>query len=117
MMERAVGYTIIGIAAAAWIGFVPILAQPEEPVPGKVTYEKHCLSCHGAKGKGDGLVGKVLRPPATDFTTSASKKKTDAELMAIIEQGVKGTAMSGWKNSLSGEEMKDVLVYIRTFGS
>jgi mono/diheme cytochrome c family protein len=81
---------------------------------GKSVYEKSCLVCHGPQGRGDGPVGKTINPPAADFTSAASKKKTDAELLAVIENGRPPTAMVGWKGQLSEAEIQDVLAYVKS---
>ncbi len=80
---------------------------------GRIVYEKHCLPCHGAQGKGDGQFGRVTSPPAADFTSARSKKKTDAQLLATIEQGRPPTAMEGWKGQLPDSEIQDVLTYVK----
>lgn len=81
---------------------------------GKAVYEKSCVLCHGPQGRGDGPVGKTINPPAADFTSAASKKKTDAELLATIETGRPPTAMVGWKGQLSEAEIQDVLAYVKS---
>ena len=85
-----------------------------DPVKGKVLYEKHCLVCHGSLGKGDGPTGRMLKPPAADFTSAASKKKPEAELTQTIENGKPGTAMGPWKGQLSPADLSDVLGYVMT---
>ena len=81
---------------------------------GKAVYEKSCVLCHGPQGRGDGPVGKTINPPAADFTSAASKGKTDAELLATIETGRPPTAMVGWKGQLSEAEIQDVLAYVKS---
>lgn len=81
---------------------------------GNAVYEKNCVLCHGPQGRGDGPVGKTINPPAADFTSAASKKKTDAELLATIETGRPPTAMVGWKGQLSEAEIQDVLAYVKS---
>jgi hypothetical protein len=46
---------------------------------------------------------------AANFTCAASKRKTDAELFAIIENGRPAAVMAGWKGQLSDVEIQDVL--------
>ena len=85
------------------------------PTTGKAIYEKHCMVCHGPLGKGDGPAGKMLKPPAADFTSAASKKKSDVDLKEAVENGKPGTAMGPWKSQLSQTEIGDVLAYVKTF--
>lgn len=84
-----------------------------DPTKGKVVFEKHCLSCHGADGKGMGPMGVVLIPPAADYTSESSRSKSDAELLHTIQEGRPGTAMRSFKRWLSKQEMRDVLAYVR----
>lgn len=63
---------------------------------------------------GDAAKGKVLVPPAADFTSAASRKKSDAELLAIIENGRPPQAMTAWKDQLTAREIQDVLAYVKT---
>jgi cytochrome c6 len=81
---------------------------------GKAIYEKQCVACHGPQGKGDGPAGKILKPPAADFTSAASKKKSEAELMQVVENGKAGTAMVPWKSQLSQAELNDLMGYVMT---
>jgi mono/diheme cytochrome c family protein len=79
---------------------------------GKVLYEQRCVACHGPQGKGDGPAGKSLVPPAADFTSPASRKKSSAELQRIIEEGKPGTTMTSWKGQLSAGEIIDLMAYL-----
>lgn len=47
---------------------------------GRILYSKHCKSCHGTKGKGDGTKAKSLDTPAGDFTDASFKNQTDGSL-------------------------------------
>ena len=89
-----------------------IHAADGDAAKGKAQYEKLCVACHGAQGKGDGPAGQALKPPAADFTSAASKKKSAADLRKIIEEGKPGTAMIGWKGQLSANDITDVLAYL-----
>ena len=97
-----------------WMGNAVVHAGGEDSRKGKAVYEKSCVLCHGPQGRGDGPVGKTINPPAADFTSAASKKKTDAELLATIENGRPPTAMVGWKGQLSEAEIQDVLAYVKS---
>lgn len=101
----AVGLWVLG--QSAW-------AAGGDPAKGKAVYEKACVACHGPQGKGDGPTGKVLVPPAADFTSAASRKKSDADLLKIIENGKPPTAMIAWKGQLSDQDIQNVLAYVKT---
>lgn len=90
------------------------VAAPGDAVKGRAVYEKSCMACHGPQGKGDGPAGKVLVPPAADFTSAASKRKSDADLLRIIENGKPPTAMIAWKGVLSAQEIQQVLTYVKS---
>lgn len=47
---------------------------------GKELYSKHCKSCHGSKGKGDGPKAEGLDTPVPDMSTSAFKEESDGSI-------------------------------------
>lgn len=104
----------IGMAGGVWWVSQHSSSAAQDLGKGKAIYEQLCLTCHGPRGKGDGPTGKVLIPPATDLTSAASKKKSDADLLKIIRDGKPPTAMPAWKGQLSEQDIRDVLAYIRS---
>jgi mono/diheme cytochrome c family protein len=91
-----------------------VSAAGGDAAKGKPIFQAKCVSCHGPESKGDGPVGKVLKPPAGNLTSAESKKKSEAELRKIIEDGKPNTAMVSWKNQLSETGIQDVLAYVLT---
>ncbi|MGD9730014.1 MAG: cytochrome c [Nitrospiraceae bacterium] len=91
-----------------------VSAAGGDAAKGKPIFESKCVSCHGAEGKGDGPIGKALKPPAGDFTSAEAKKKSSEELQKIIENGVPKTSMVAWKKQLNETEIQDVLAYVLT---
>lgn len=79
---------------------------------GKAVYERRCLACHGAQGRGDGY--PFLKPPPADLSASVTRNKTDADLLITIRHGHPDTAMGSWRFALSEQETRDVLSYVRT---
>ena len=117
MRQMVRGALILAFLAAAWI--LPamnqfVAAAGGDAAKGKATFQAKCVSCHGPEGKGDGPVGKALKPPAGDFSSAESKKKSPEELQKIIENGVPKTAMVAWKKQLNETEIQDVLAYVVT---
>lgn len=108
------GMVVLGLGCVILISVSTAFAG--DAAKGKTIYERHCVTCHGAEGKGDGPAGKLMSPKPANFTSPESMKKPDAELLKTIESGKPGTPMGGWKDTLSPEQMQDVLAYVRTFG-
>ena len=47
---------------------------------GRILYSKHCKSCHGSKGKGDGTKAETIDTEMGDFTDGSLKDQTDGAL-------------------------------------
>ena len=80
---------------------------------GKAVYERHCQSCHGAAGWGDGPAAESLKVRPADFHRLRSLMKSDDELLRTIEHGVVFSPMHSWRGQLTDGEMQDVVAYIR----
>jgi mono/diheme cytochrome c family protein len=106
------GVLLTGLLWGLVLLYVPPIDAAGDAAKGKAVYEKYCMACHGSLGKGDGPAGLMLKPPAADFTSATSKKKSEADLKAVIENGKPGTAMGPWKGQLSPDEMSDVVGYV-----
>lgn len=103
------------VAAWGWSSMTQFVsAAGGDAAKGKSIYQAKCVTCHGTQGKGDGPIGKQLKPPAGDFTSAESKKKSDAELLDVIQNGKPKTAMVAWKSQLSEAEIQDLLAYVLT---
>src|SRR5688572_14817104 len=133
MTERRARYAVSGareimIALAIAIAF-PRTAHSapltQDTTAGKAVYQKWCAGCHGDNGTGDGEGARYMLPAPRDFTgaiyqirsTASGNLPTDADLMRVIDEGLPGTAMPGWKEGLSDRERRDVLAYIKTFST
>lgn len=110
LFARISGLMIISLAVPAML-----LAQeyPPDLSRGKAVYERHCLSCHGASGRGDGPAAASLRVAPANFQRFGSFLKSDEELLRTIEHGVVFSPMHSWRGQLTDEEMSDVLSYVR----
>ncbi len=88
-MRRAVR-GIAGISACVacmWIAPAPSLAGAEDD-PSKQLYLRYCSACHGASGKGDGVVSQLMRPKPTDLTEltkNGGGEFPSLKLMRIID--------------------------------
>lgn len=102
----------IGVAIIAGAVLFASAARAEE---GKAIYDKNCVSCHGASGKGDGPAAKVMKPPPKDFAT-ALKGKTDADVAKVITEGkAEGKNHPVFAKKLSEDQIKAVAKYATEF--
>jgi mono/diheme cytochrome c family protein len=100
----------------------PVEATPVALLKGRALYQKHCASCHGDKGKGDGPAESYEVEPATDLTEAALQDRlTDGEILWKITTGLKsGTdvIMPGIMQRVPAEEDRWKLVrFMRTLAN
>lgn len=96
--------------------FAPLLYAQEYPADitrGKDVYQRHCESCHGVGGWGDGPDAKTLKVAPANFHRMMSFLKSDEELLRTVEHGVVFSPMHSWRGQLTDGEMQDVVAYIR----
>jgi mono/diheme cytochrome c family protein len=113
-MRKVLKGCVLAAVAGGFITAVAITAARADD--GKATYEKNCVACHGAAGKGDGAAAKMLKPPPQDFGT-ALKGKSDADVAKVIKEGGKAVgkspAMPAYGSKLSDDQIKSVVEYIK----
>lgn len=80
---------------------------------GKELYNKHCKSCHGAKGVGDGPKAASMKTDLGDFSSKAFQAQTDGE---IYYQSIIGrNEMPNFEKKITDENDRWAVVgYIRT---
>lgn len=91
----------------------PVKADDESKNNGKTLYMKHCKSCHGAKGLGDGPKSKELDTPCGDFTSAEVKNNTDGELFYKIKEG-RDDMPSFKKKVPEDEDIWSIVNFMRT---
>ncbi|MGH8548717.1 MAG: c-type cytochrome [Methylococcales bacterium] len=97
----------------------PRLARIENPIApdsssintGKNLFLRECLQCHGESGKGDGPVAAYLGVKVANLTSPEFLKQPDGAIYTKIRNG--RTSMPGFKNSLSKEEIWNLINFIR----
>ncbi len=82
----------------------------------KTNWANNCAQCHGASGKGDTKMGKMLN--AMDLTDPKKQASfTDAKATTAIKEGVKQngkTTMKAFGGKLTDDEIKALVAYVRT---
>jgi mono/diheme cytochrome c family protein len=80
---------------------------------GKTLFVKHCKSCHGAKGLGDGPKSASLKTFPGNFSDKKFQSKTDGELYFISIVG--SNEMPNFEKKIIDEQDRwSVVNYIRT---
>ncbi|MGH9377798.1 MAG: DUF5777 family beta-barrel protein [Terriglobia bacterium] len=75
-------------------------------------FETKCSACHGTDGKGNA----AMRTP--DFTApNVQGNLTDQDIVTVIENGKRGTAMPAWGGKLSEQDIEAVAEYVRFLGN
>lgn len=78
---------------------------------GQAQYEAHCLSCHGADGKGNGPKASELDQRPKDLSKLAKTVPQFNFYMMVSRQ--KGE-MPGWKTIFTDQEIRDLENYLKT---
>ena len=58
----------------------PYTGAADDENIGRMLYSKHCKSCHGTKGKGDGTKADTIDTEMGDFTDGSLTDQTDGTL-------------------------------------
>ncbi len=91
----------------------PYADSADEEKTGKILYAKHCKSCHGTKGKGDGKKADSVDTEIGDFTDGSFKDQSDGSLYYKTFFG--RDDMPSFKKKITDEEEKWLIInYIRT---
>ncbi len=92
----------------------PIEANSESISRGQQNYLANCLACHGPGGRGDGSQATSLDGPPADLTSSHARSHRDEDLYYWIQNGIVGSAMPAFADSLDDDEIWDTINYIRS---
>ncbi len=92
----------------------PVASNPESIAAGKAIWTKHCQSCHGKSGRGDGSKAAQLKTEPGDFTVAKFQKQTDGSIFYKTTTG--RDDMPSFKKKIPDQEdIWSVVNYIRTF--
>jgi mono/diheme cytochrome c family protein len=94
----------------------PVAVGKESVADGKDLYSKHCKSCHGSTGLGDGPKAASLDVSCSDFSTKKFQAQADGEIFFQITEG-KGK-MPSFKKTIPEDNPRWAIVnYLRTFAA
>ena len=96
----------------------PLPDSPEIIEKGKALYNGRgtCFNCHGKEGMGDGPAAVSLDPSPRNFHHHGFwRHRTEGEIFWVIKHGSPGTAMIGFGDQLTDEEIWSIIQYERSF--
>lgn len=91
----------------------PFASAADDDNIGRALYSKHCKSCHGTKGKGDGTKAESIDTEMPDFTIPSFGEQTDGSL--YYKTFIGRDDMPSFEKKVTDEEERWLLVnYLRT---
>jgi len=110
--KRQAGLGVFSLAACMILAYVWLpTGSPRAAGTGpdaqqvRTAYSTYCCACHGATGRGNGVLAKAYDPPVPDFSRIVDKDRSDEWLMAAILDGGAAVNLSpvlpGWRPTLA----------------
>lgn len=91
----------------------PVASDKESISVGKSLYAKHCKSCHGTKGLGDGSKAAQLKTKCGDFSSADFQSQSDGSIFYKTSEG--RDDMPSFKKKIpEQEDIWSIVNYIRT---
>jgi mono/diheme cytochrome c family protein len=92
----------------------PLPADKATIAAGQAVFASTCAACHGAAGKGDGPLGKMLTTRPKDLGSAEVLDQTDGSLFWFIAEG--RSPMPAYRSLLTEQKRWELVQYIRTLG-
>lgn len=97
----------------------PVAATPEAVAKGRALFQRHCASCHGSGGKGDGPAAGFGADIPDDLTEPTRQDRlTDGEIFWKVSTGLRDgpeIVMPGFARQISSEQDRwRVVAFLRT---
>jgi mono/diheme cytochrome c family protein len=81
---------------------------------GGTHYGLDCSICHGTDGRAQTPLGLWMHPRAADLTSKQVQSFSDQELFWIIQHGIRFTGMPAFGKVETGDQIWNVVNYVRT---
>lgn len=99
-----------------------IASIPESIAAGKKAYDANCGACHGDRAQGAVKAGTVIsiieeqhgKQPPDLSDDQWDHGSSDADVFNVIKRGVPSTMMAGFDGRLSDDEIRGIVVYLRS---
>jgi copper transport protein len=84
---------------------------------GSAVYAAQCLTCHGVTGQGDGPQAAQNPVPPADFTDPIHQLHSNESMAAMVVNGFPESGMPPFGETLTGQQIDDVVAYVRSLGA
>ena len=91
----------------------PVKSDAESIAAGKALFAKHCQSCHGKTGLGDGTKASELKTEPGDFSKAAFQGQSDGAIFYKISEG-RDDMPSFKKKMTDPNDIWSVVNFVRT---
>lgn len=101
------------VASRGNVGVVLPESRCCDPSVGQAIFKAQCVACHGPGGKGNGPAAPALNPrPANLADAARMEKLSDDSLLQIVTAG--RLTMPGYGKTLTAEQVREVVAYVRS---
>lgn len=94
----------------------PLAGNSYQTQIGKKLFEKQCVMCHGAEGKGNGTLAPGLSPKPADLTSKQTQSHTDGALYWKIMNGMSPMPSYEYAHKADHNQCWQLINYIRELG-
>ena len=84
---------------------------------GLASYQRNCVSCHGAQARGDGPDAGTLPPRPANLTAEHVLAHPSGDVYWWITEGIQGTAMPGFAQTTDEKERWGLVHLVRTMAT
>ncbi|MFB6356138.1 MAG: cytochrome c [bacterium] len=80
---------------------------------GRNLFRRHCVTCHGKQGRGDGPAARYLSQPPLNFHGDTAARMKQQQMMKSVAEGKPRTGMPPWAGRLSRQQRRAIVTYIQ----
>jgi putative copper resistance protein D len=117
------GGTIAGLAAISVDAYPDTYRKPSVPyqtisvAAGEALFQRHCTSCHGGSGHGNGPAASALSIPPANLTEPHTSLHTAGDIFWWLTHGKPPGIMPGFANALTEDDRWDLINFLRTLSA
>ena len=108
-------YLLIGIL---FLSPATVTWSQSDAAAGKVVYERLCVDCHGADGRGGRMARMLPVPPRNLADPTYIQSRSAEHLFVVIKDGSTAAglsnAMPGFGGQLDDQDIRNAVVYVQT---